>query len=446
MVDGYVTQVRNISPPFMDKGLNGIYTAGFRVRDGVKTLTPVYNQAGVETTTSYRSNLSLSDVDTKEEFFQLHFGSFRDNSPHDKGHTFSSVKDFASSSRYFALSPKVDMFWSNQYGQQGFSGFPLAGAAAFNALALPTLPSFDVNFWGNRAIARSAPTAPRANTLQTAAELIREGISLPGAAFAQALASRTGLLRSVGSEYLNIEFGWKPLISDLQAILKSVVSSSQQFGNLKSRSGMFTRRRRVLKDEVTHTPDGNVSASLNANGDFISQRMMGTSNSTTTQFLPASMFRELHDKVWFSGSFTYFLAPDEGLISRMRRYEQLANQLLGLRLTPAVLWELTPWSWLVDWFVDVQSALQAATLLSSDGLVLRYGYLMRTSVQRKTLYMPVRLPNGVTVIFGRRSEVISKARYRATPFGFGLNPNSFTARQWAILGALALSKSPNSLY
>jgi len=38
-----------------------------------------------------------------------------------------------------------------------------------------------------------------------------------------------------------------------------------------------------------------------------------------------------------------------------------------------------------------------------------------------------------------------KQRFRANPYGFARNPNSFSGKQWAILGALGLTKAPRRL-
>jgi len=150
---------------------------------------------------------------------------------------------------------------------------------------------------------------------------------------------------------------------------------------------------------------------------------------------------------WFSGAFTYYLSPGKDLLGRMVRYEQLANKLLGSRLTPEVLWELAPWSWLVDWFVDIQTALRTATLLENDGLVVRYGYLMRTTARVNTVTVDrIRFKPKTLYNIAHSKHLLVKERARSTPFGFGLNPNTFSARQWAILGALGLTKAPKTLF
>jgi hypothetical protein len=142
-------------------------------------------------------------------------------------------------------------------------------------------------------------------------------------------------------------------------------------------------------------------------------------------------------RVWFKGAFSYFLDPGSDLVGRFKRYEQLNNQLYGTRLTAEIVWELAPWSWLIDWFTDVQEVISNANALQDDDLVIKYGYLMvhtktvRTVTSSGHFYgypKPVSVAN--TYVCER------KERFRATPYGFGLDVDAFSPRRWAILSAL----------
>jgi hypothetical protein len=154
---------------------------------------------------------------------------------------------------------------------------------------------------------------------------------------------------------------------------------------------------------------------------------------------------------WFSGSFTYYVPEaGQGFFQDLSRFEALANKLLGTRFTPEVLWELAPWSWLIDWFFGVQNNISVATRFQSDGLVLNYGYLMvRDRVTVNHLFDVVYRKDQATLNARKsafeRVTYDRKRRVKSTPFGFGLNPGDFTARQWSILAALGMTKSPGKL-
>jgi hypothetical protein len=155
----------------------------------------------------------------------------------------------------------------------------------------------------------------------------------------------------------------------------------------------------------------------------------------------------LEQKYSFSGAYSYLLQEDDSFFHRMERYVQLANKLIGVRITPDVLWELTPWSWLADWEANIGVNITNATALGHDNLALRWGYLMRTT--HYTHYLSTStFPSygGFERPIHSTWRITKKERIRSTPFGFSLNPDGFTNQQWAILGALGMTRSPRSLF
>jgi hypothetical protein len=152
-------------------------------------------------------------------------------------------------------------------------------------------------------------------------------------------------------------------------------------------------------------------------------------------------------KIYFKGRFMFKINPGQGLLNKLQAYEQLSNKLLGTRITPSVLWELTPWSWLIDWFVDVQSALQVAGMFQNDGLLMQYAYLMRkTTLSRSYTFTGPNLHGyGQEGPYTNTAYVSRIERVRGTPFGFGINPEGISPQKWAILAALAISKGPSRL-
>jgi hypothetical protein len=149
---------------------------------------------------------------------------------------------------------------------------------------------------------------------------------------------------------------------------------------------------------------------------------------------------ETIQRTWFSGAFTYYVSP--GLYeSKMAKYEAQMNILYGTRLTPKLLWELAPWTWLSDWFIDIGSLINNLQSLVLDGSVMWYGYVMSNQVITDTYSL------GGYVLKGAPSPTLTqsfssecKQRVRATPFGFGASPNSFNMKQWSILAALGISR------
>lgn len=303
---------------------------------------------------------------------------------------------------------------------------------------MPPLTLSEKNVYGARAINSTIPTRPDAGLAQLLGELKRDGLpAIPGLQ----IFSPNANLRSLGSEYLNVEFGLKPLFNDLRSLFETVKNSSRTVEQMRRDSGRVVRRR----------------FSFPVENAVIERKLNIPSHLYTLEGIPSALFHRKSSRIvtvtdttsrriWFSGAFSYYLDMGDDLISRFTRYEQLANKLLGTRLTPGVLYDLAPWSWLIDWFADVGIVLNNASMLQSDGLVIRHGYLMCHTMTRRTMrtepqFVGMGSPFTVSNSFlGERKE-----RFRSTPYGFGLTEESFTTRQWAILAALGMTRAPNRM-
>lgn len=309
------------------------------------------------------------------------------------------------------------------------------------------LSPLDVNFYGNKAISAVSPNRPNANLAQTSAEIIREkGIALPGTSLFAWLESRALFYRSLGKEFLNIAFGWKPFLNDLYKIIHEMLSINEEIRKYSAISGTSVDRRYDFPlIETTNSSELGFNRYLNFGPGSNIDSWDEVYNGSPNRKLLISETR--FQRIYFTGNFAFSLGPSKGLLGKLESYEQLANKLLGTRITPSVLWELTPWSWLIDWFVDVQSAISAAGLQLDDGVLMRWAYLYRET--RTSNAYTVNADNlfvyGPSGPISATTHFVKKERVRGTPFGFGLNPGSFSPGQWAILAALAISKGPRKI-
>jgi len=124
----------------------------------------------------------------------------------------------------------------------------------------------------------------------------------------------------------------------------------------------------------------------------------------------------------------------------MARHALEAKKLLGISLTPETLWNLAPWSWTVDWFSNAGDVISNVSDWATDGLVMRYGYLMEHSIVKDTYLMNGTGSKSVPSCPPLQLVTETKLRKRANPFGFGLTWNGLSAVQLAILGALGISR------
>jgi len=244
--------------------------------------------------------------------------------------------------------------------------------------------------------------------------------------------------QGLGSSYLNVEFGWLPFISDFTKLLLAVDNASQIAHQMARDSGRIVRRSTSLPVTLEQTADS-FEASFQGVG----------ANSFIHSSLKERASGELYtssrktEHIYFKGAYSYYLNAGTDALSRLDRYSRYANRILGSDLTPEVLWQLTPWSWLIDWVADVGTVVSNIEALRADSLVIRYGYLMRHVVAENTvtvsgLKYKGLSPGPVTLTF----KTEGKERVRATPYGFGVDPSLWTPQRWAILTALGAAKSP----
>lgn len=298
--------------------------------------------------------------------------------------------------------------------------------------SMPPLPSdAELDALGTTAIARVIPTNPLSGLTTTLVELKREGI--PSLIGINSWKERSLRARNAGDEYLNYQFGWLPLVNEIQTMAHTVRESDKIIAKYEKESGKLLHRRYTFPAEIskqTYVVNGIAPAPHIKVGYFSS---LGTRTQTVT----------LKVESWFSGAFTYYLPP----AGTRERSLAIANKLYGVRLTPEVVWNLTPWSWAADWVSNIGDVMTNISAFQNDGLVMPYGYIM----QQVTLEDEYHHHGAVTrygshVIDTRQKfTTVVKFRKKATPYGFGLDPFGFSGRQWAILGALGLTRGSSGM-
>jgi len=336
--------------------------------------------------------------------------------------------------------------WFNVQAKAGYTSYGYTGP--FSAVGvgeiLPnspywprvTPPSDEYLFaLGGTAVNRCIPTHPAADLATVIGEL-REG--LPSMVGKNLLtAGRPG--KAVGGEYLNYQFGIKPLLADIRKLNEAVVKSDLITKQFLRDSGRLIRRRYTFP--ITETEETTVIGTGKGLYPTLPTQMYYSLNSADyTGTL--SRTRRVTIESWFSGGFTYFVDFDADTLSRLQKRAQEVRRIYGVRLTPDVAWNLAPWSWAVDWFTNIGDLVENASRFSQDGLVMRYGYLMyKETIEDTYTHSGVRFRDGT--YSGPVSQVFTtvyKRRVKAHPYGFGLTEESLSPRQLAILAALGISR------
>jgi hypothetical protein len=310
-------------------------------------------------------------------------------------------------------------------GAKGYTGW-FAGSTGSSMVTVPSLQA-----WSATAVARSTPTSPVAGLANFLGELRADGLpKIPGA---EARAT-TLSARAAGSEYLNVEFGWLPFVSDIRKFAWAVKNSKRVIDDYRKGSDKKIR--------VRYGGQGD-SSSVSSSGSGFA--VPSIANIPT--FVEIDERHETNRK--FSGAFRYHIPMGNSQYDNLVRYEAYSNKLLGTRITPEVLWNLAPWSWAVDWFTNTGDVIHNISSLGSDGLVLQYGYA--TDVSRYTSDLRARVTSTTAgipagTVLSRFDETKYIRRIGATPYGFGLDWDGFSARQIGVLAALGLTRGQRPGY
>jgi hypothetical protein len=250
--------------------------------------------------------------------------------------------------------------------------------------------------------------------------------------------------RNLGSEYLNVVFGWKPFLRDLQQMYRLWATIDKQMAQIVRDNGRGVRRSATVKDDTdvstTRTsypwPYANVYGGVPAFPSF----------EGTTEY---SVTTTVKDRVWYMAKYRYYI-PDT---SSSLWTAKAKAALFGALPTPELLWEVMPWSWLVDWFGQVGDIASNLSPNAVDNLVQDYSYTMRhLTVEKRFSAHVSHGPSsgfwshpGCDFNFESTQKDETKLRFPGSdwsPFVPNAAPfTGFTPGQVGILAALGLSRS-----
>lgn len=282
--------------------------------------------------------------------------------------------------------------------------------------------------WGQgaTAISRTLPTAPSFAGGDAIAQSI--GFSaIPRMIGSSLWRERTLQFKHLGDEYLNVQFGWIPFVSDVLDCMRAVKTSHEFLRDLESGSGKKTRVGYQFPKSITTDSALKGLTVYSVDGTLASLCHQGTSN----HYVHTST-----SETWFKGCFTYHLPVAQKHMTSSEKYWNYANHVLGLNITPETLWDACPWTWAVDWAVNVGDVAKNIGAFAHDGLVLQYGYIM-SHRENKTVWQA----GGNPIVNGLTFTILNewKTRWPASPYGFGLTYDGLSLSQKSILAAIGIS-------
>lgn len=362
--------------------------------------------------------------------------------------------DFYKTTKRIQHSPgSMGIFIPSNVGGPGWYSEGLSFPGSPNS-GLPALPSYSAIRsimvpLGSKGWNRFRPGKPIASVSQFIGELRQlpknpfrlAGSTINSMARALRRNNRAGAVnemrRAVGDHYLNYSFGWRPFLQDLEKIAdfdSNLVAAMRQ---LRRDNGETIRRGGLIESDTTSTTPyeesggatGYLDCPWSSAGGTRADRGYKTVTETTSW------------RCWFSAGFVYHL-PHENDPENMDR---LRTYLKGGGISPSTVWELTPWSWLADYYTNIGDVLENWEASRELALAAKYCYVMYNKTYTKTSHHRAWMTN---VNWGQWSGAASstssyelKARTWASPYGLGFtNEGSLSNAQVANLQALGLSR------
>lgn len=315
-------------------------------------------------------------------------------------------------------------------------------------------------------IRNSAPTKPHANLGQWFGELrdsnrmFGSGILREPALDNPRYASDAAIAQLAAGGYLNYAFGWNGFVSELKKSAEAIVQSEELVREFLVNSAKLHRRTRTKvlsqgaqqytgilsannyswRSTTVSTPAGTISVATNPYSGF--------SGTPRAHWRAVVSWRE---EVRSFSLFEYFVADPQGALGRLNTYSQQARLLLGNSvLSASTIWELTPWTWMGDWFVDVGGLLAFQESVATDSLVCRRsGSVYEWEVDVHGVFEYRGNSSPTSELYGTANtfyHLKGQRRRKGSPYGLAPNWDGLTSSQWAIVGALGLTSAPRAAY
>lgn len=236
--------------------------------------------------------------------------------------------------------------------------------------------------------------------------------------------------KKAANHWLNTQFGWLPFVSDVRKLVHAYKTAERSYDLVKRNNGKATKRGGVVVDSCSTS---NAGGSTTVHSHYPGLDIYFYPNYPTMG--SHVITDEIQNHVWFEGKFRYWI-PNINSVVWKRNY---LRQLYGLSVTPSVLWEVTPWSWLIDWFSNVGSVINNLDSGWAENLAATYAFIMCRKRTMRTISSTMCISPTITASWSYYLE--TKRRASADPFGFGLTWDQFSPRQLSILAALGISRT-----
>lgn len=243
------------------------------------------------------------------------------------------------------------------------------------------------------------------------------------------LYARLEGIRTISDFFLAVQFGWRPLIQDIMNMLNFYERISAQIDFILNNIGKPLHREAVItvpdRSGTIYQSSGTTECWIDPTNGY---KYFGGSPNYSKYKNKFSF--TLKQRVRGTGMFVFYF--DRG---RIPDRIELAGKLSGLQLTPALVWELLPWSFLIDYFSNVGDILNNLVTEVADSQVSLYCY---SQMETNRDYKWESTDGYHTVSVSRYFD--TKVRDKVSPFGLATFSTALTNMQLTILAALGISR------
>jgi len=246
-------------------------------------------------------------------------------------------------------------------------------------------------------------------------------------------------IKDIPNEYLSYHFGWKQTYKDVLDLLTTPAKVSKQLNFLLARSGQPTTYRSKRKF---------VSGSSGVSGfDYDTYFWHDFDKSISSRIDRETELRMVIN--------TTFRMPPIDVPTF--RYQKMAEKL-GVYPRITDIYNLTPWTWLVDWFTGFGNYIEVIDEINHDSSLINWGFLTAVTTGKLTTHFQSKTTSTHDYSFdfvGSHSDIITTNDHSSIlEFNFQLrkdlatvldvnktsDPTTLSTYQQSILGAL-LSQS-----
>lgn len=358
----------------------------------------------------------------------------------------------------FTQQVSFDSHGAGIYNIDAVGNWAISGITPSSFMGASVSDATQMNI-GSSLMRQSVPRVPASNLVRFAGE------SRDAPAMFRAASYLPRNRAEMGGAYLNYVFGVIPTVKDILQMAETVLVADKHI-----RQHVALEKQRVQTHRTKLADSGsdiwwstaklsngslaNQSSSFNgANVQYSYLTAGGAGNPQNVLYPIISVQSTWSKTVRQFATWEYFIPKPREIHSRLDRYKMLAEALVGEGVSPGTAWNLTPYTWLSDWFVDIGGLLHYQQQVNDNHITaVSNGFSYREELEVKATFHGcgvsyLGVVNPWTVLSLSNPYAQSVVRYRrhkrrgGNPYSLGPTWTSLSVQQWAILGALGLSRS-----